>query len=854
MVADFILGHGDGMSNFDWYSDEDRRWEPEPPKQPRKERPFRRWPFFLLVVLALSALGTFLLYRRADERISAAETAVKADVLAAHELMMKAGTAGDVDLFRAGLSGRQPDWTAAQTTLIEENQLWDRTPFGLTLLDITSENPPEVDIALDLRTAEVGYRIPYQVGGERVELRYTAVYRRGENRWLLAPPEADFWGTWVTNQGAVLTLTYPQRDASIGERLGFDIDRMLRKMCATSPGLDCPTDLNVSVRFTTNPDSLVNVFDAANALQSSVQINLPTPTLLGIPMNDAGYEALYKGYAAQIALAVMVDVTEYNCCQGGLYFRAMADWQLSQLGVLDWPLTADQFETLLLDDAWLRLPFPGWRSSDLTYQKDPDWIWVYALVQFIAEDGDLDLPLLQRTLAEGFQVWLQAAGIDPQAHSAKWISFLYTQSTSGKQTGAAKLEPESDLNVVCTQNEATQSLYRYDFADDAWQPLLMAPNEGDVFFIYPTDYPQSFFVIEASIVDPEAENETFLSESYLWQEDGRIPIYNSSEKFAGDEVVTSVAYPMGMDPQRRFMYVFIWTEGRDDAPENLQLRVIDLPTCTTEGCEYSELDFTPEELAWLPVWSPMGEYILLGEQSTYYVGAMNQAPTAPIYLADILGQERVLVGEGRDPFWLDSRSYGFLRASEEGGYEAVTAVIGDNTLRVLLNSSDLNTALPPELVSETPPLRLSYLLSNTAVAGEFMVVAAEPGGRANIEYYFLLRNAGFTGQSLTFVDRLPTGGMAAFSPNGRYLHLIPNHWAGDSSPKDSVLMNLQTGEKQSLPLTSDYYFAEDGWSHDSQWLIQAYSNFVLLYAPERGIRRLVQVDMPECEQPFWSAR
>ncbi len=345
-----------------------------------------------------------------------------------------------------------------------------------------------------------------------------------------------------------------------------------------------------------------------------------------------------------------------------------------------------------------------------------------------------------------------------------------------------------------------------------------------------------------------------MSESYLWQGDRRIPIYNSSEKFAGDEVVTSVAYPMGMDPQRRFMYVFIWTEGRDDAPENLQLRVIDLPTCTTEGCEYSELDFTPEELAWLPVWSPMGEYILLGEQSTYYVGAMNQAPTAPIYLADILGQERVLVGEGRDPFWLDGRSYGFLRASEEGGYEAVTAVIGDNTLRVLLNSSDLNTALPPELVSETPPLRLSYLLSNTAVAGEFMVVAAEPGGRANIEYYFLLRNAGSTGQSLTFVDRLPTGGMAAFSPNGRYLHLIPNHWAGDSSPKDSVLMNLQTGEKQSLPLTSDYYFAEDGWSHDSQWLIQAYSNYVLLYAPERGFRRLVQVDIPECEQPFWSAR
>ncbi len=846
------------MSNFDWYSEEDKRWGPEPAEEPPEPRHPRRWPFLLLAIAALAAVGVAVVYRQADERITAAETAVRADVQAAHTLMIQAGTDGDVDLFRAGLSGRQPDWTAAQTALVEDGNLWDRAPFGLLLLPASADSSPEIDVATDLRSAEVTYKLPYQLGDSTVDLRHTAVYRRGENRWLMAPPEADFWGTWVTNRGEYLTLTYPQRDAAMSERLAFDLDRMMRKLCATFTGLLCPANMNLAVRFATQPDSLVDVFDVANALQSPVQVNLPAPTLLGIPLNDAGYEALYKGYATQIVLAAMADLQSYECCRRGLYFRALADWQLSQLNLAEWPLTPEIFETLLQQDLLPMSPLPGWRSTDVSGQNSSDWSWAYGFVQYLIEEKGLDAAILQGGLNQDYQDWLNAAGIDLEAESTDWVAFLYAHSTSGQLAQSDMPEPGSYLNVVCTSPTGTaQTVYRYNFSTDTWQPALMSDGSADYVYIYPTDIPDALFVLEATGVGDEPDSNTFTSASFLWQNGRRIPIYDSAEQAGGGENVTSVAYPVGTDPQQRYFQVLIYSEGPDGYLARTEIRLVDLSTCTSAGCDYIVPDYSPFELAWPPEWSPTGEHMLMTEQPIYYTGTAIQTIDAPIYLTDVLEQDQVLVGEGNNPFWLNGRSYGYLRTAEDGMMEVVTAVIGDNTPQVLLTASDLQAALPEtdEKKEEAPvSLEPAYLLPNPAVSDEFLVVAHLAGDRGDREDLFMLRHVGTVEQTLTHLETILRGGAGAFSPNGRYLHVIAHNFATGQPHTESILFDLQTGEKETLTMASTYYFNDDGWSQDGDWLLQVFSEYALLYAPEVGYRRLVQLTMPDCEAPFWSAK
>ena len=120
----------------------------------------------------------------------------------------------DDDLFVTFLSGRDPSWVAAQETAVRDNHYLGRTLFGL---DLVADEPfePQIDLNLDLSSATVRTPRAYslEVGNglqETVVLSQTAVYRPGPNRWLLSPPEPEFWGEPTLHNGVLLNVEYPE--------------------------------------------------------------------------------------------------------------------------------------------------------------------------------------------------------------------------------------------------------------------------------------------------------------------------------------------------------------------------------------------------------------------------------------------------------------------------------------------------------------------------------------------------------------------------------------------------------------------------------------------------------------------
>ena len=80
----------------------------------------------------------------------------------------------------------------------------------------------------------------------------------------------------------------------------------------------CSSDFGLEIEFSTDPATLreaVVDFDWQNDVQ---HIQLPTPTLVGIPQDQDGYDLLYAGYVAQILRPYLWATFSQTCYEGEL--------------------------------------------------------------------------------------------------------------------------------------------------------------------------------------------------------------------------------------------------------------------------------------------------------------------------------------------------------------------------------------------------------------------------------------------------------------------------------------------------------------------------------------------------------
>lgn len=847
------------MSNFNWQTEDDVNWDDLEPVRNTAVSRRRPWLTYLLIVMGVVTAVT-LIYRQVNQRVETATTNATNDILASHNLVHRASAEQDIELLKSLLSGRDPGWVEAQNDLIEQGSLFDRAGLGLVwrpqntavTLDDIENDTAQIEISPELNAAELTFLQEYVIAvgnglTETVQLQHTAVYRIGTERWLYAPPDDDFWRSYETISGEMLTMAYPARDVELAQRLFLDLDAKLVQLCRSLSGFNCPANFRLRVRLENDASSLVALAQPYHTLQSGWQLNLPTPTLVGRPLDETSYQALYRGYAARMVEGVILRLVGYECCDHLLFFQALTDYQLSQLGLRDWPVTAVHYSRMVRE---------GVDSFDLVQlwqNTDPDDLsrWqVETAVDFILNNfpqtsaADLQRLLAART---GFAKWLADANVtssdteNSPTFDQMWYAYAF-QQISANQPPQPIPWPKQDIFLACsdpTELETYfQNLYRLDLDSLSWTEVL-------------TDLP-------AYYINPLPQNDGLIIQSFgtddqtptltLWRTD------NTARVIENDSISVGQLAPDG-----RLLAYGIQGE--------IMPHLLDAADCDGGFCwQYP--------LAGLPVWSPDGtDFIMLPEMALvenqfaindhYYLFEQADRPAAwPLHRGggvSVTGSlnEMTYIGSGYAAFWLNETTYGFVQPSptpsvpaSSAGHELVIGSIWDDQFRPVFTEDDLVMALPE---GERPSSRLTMHIVTPRPhhPDELFIWAADP---LSVTYFFSYNIATdqITFHFRTQIIRFHSLGM---DPNGRFLTLAATMPTSQINAVNQLFL-YDTADQQieQFRLNGSSFAPANvfDWSADGQWLAVILDDLgVALTAPAYNYHQFIPHDFGECTNVIW---
>jgi hypothetical protein len=804
---------------LDWRTEEEH-WDEAPPPPPTQAKPARHWPFWLLLA-ALLLVGLGLSYRQVITYLAQVDEDITADIATSHTLLTTAQARGDWELLQSILSGRDRGWVEGQRLLLQEGHLFDRQPFGLAYVAAASQTAAfQTIINADLNQAELTQSLTYRSHwfseiSTAIQLEQTWYYRRGDNRWLLTPFPADFWGEWRVSQSERLTLAYPARDADLADRLLADLDAELLRACQTLTGLGCPADFNIYLRFDTNPVTLARSADPAVMLNTVTTLDLPTPTLVGRPQNEAAYTWLKQGYAVHLIAAAITELVGYRCCEQGLFHQALLDHQLDALGLRSWPMTAEAYAALLNE------PVLGLQRLDLVWSEPPQATMsperrqVLAAVDYWLQAETAVAAEMQRHLqvASGYWSWSRRYGEDTRSGLVQrdWLVFARHQAEAVNPPRPDW--PEQEIQLLCKDGPGLYAhLYRYDVANDTWQQEM---QQRQLLFMAPL--PDGSGVLLQERVQLSGMR------NLIWQNGAQREAFAQPLRgslFRADPVPGPDRGPGG---ERLLVYAY------DFSARQAHFRLLDLTACDhngESGCELTALTAPP-------VWSPDGTASLLLSSERDVV-----------WLADGQGQLAQRLAPGTVPFWLDEETPGWVTADA-----VVTAPLPAGTPTPLLPLTRLEALVPAPF---------SHLTLN------WQGIAPAPG---NGRYLFLLASLAphdtrrgvnallfkydRATDELTLLWELPHDVVPyyplRFSPDGQWLLVKSN------GPRlyHFYLHHVESGQERIMTSNHLSAFPNFDWSADGRWLLRLEQGFVHLSAPAEGYQTLLLHEFNQCQFAAW---
>ncbi len=818
--------------SFDWQTDERVDWDeppvttPEPGQEPSGPGRRGRWLLLALLILVVgAALGS---YWALTQRVEEATEDAESDLMASYTVIEDAASEGDAELLTTFLSGRDNEWAVTLEQLVLDGHYQNREAFGLTHLPAdpaTTVLSTTLNAAFNSAEVVAEQVYSYSVGNgitETVRLRQTAVYRLGPDRWLLAPPTADFWGETQSKAGFFLTFTYPARDQKIVERLALDLDTTLAALCA-STAFDCPRGFHLQVEFSTNPAALSPQFDTVVFVNDSWLVRLPTPTLAGLPPDEAGYQVMVRGYSAQLVSPLMRQLSGLIIGSEGPFWQAWEAWQLRRLALRPYPLTLTNWQHLAEQAVTLRAGEPLWRS------REPATPFVYALLDFLIQDLRVAPKTMGHSLAGSevmlYDEWLQAMTdnrFTMDELETRWRAYVQTKQAQRWALATAAVPPQP-LVLLC-QDEAAGALalYRHDFARNQTTKLADLPADTG----YIRALPNHSGLAVTLITQGEAGQ---VADTFLWADGAQFDL-------AWPEAA-SVAFPSLSDPTRQQL---LWTMTAPDDGYWL----LNIPTCLAgEGC-------APTPMEGYPAWSPngVGTITAVGETRLHNEG-LDGAPLLVVYESD-KGPDLGEITAGISPFWFDNEWLGYV-VSGPDEMQIVEANVSNLTPSVVLSSTRLLASLPEAPRAGT--LRLEFVRPSPQNPKVLLILGVGDGGP------LLFAAHGQAGeiiaQPLALQPHAARG--YRFSPDGRWL-LIAGLEDEAGQQWRIYLYHVTTGALQTFTAHAGSHLAlpmhwHADWTDDGRWLALVEDNFIRLMAPAQDYEQSFAPAGLHCASAAWGA-
>lgn len=812
------------MSGFDWKTEEDRDSpivEPEqgPALPPRR----RRLLFLFLALLLFVAGGLFWGYRVTEEHLAQTNARVKRDVRASHELVKEAARHSDLELFQRFLSSADPDWTRAQKQIVADDLWLQRPVLGLQWQSSVTSSAA-ITLSADLLEAEVVSRETYAPRGDApsddpLTFLQTFVYRLGPDRWLYAPPRADFWGETQTTRLSRLRLIYPARDEAIAQRLAQDLNGVVERACGELPDLRCSDEYRLGLDFSSDAGQLLVGSPGAMPLWGQATLALPTPTLVGIPQDQAAYEALFRGYAVHVAATAVADQVGWECCEKGLFFQALLQQQLQRLELLP-PVSAEAADVTLLSQGRLNVhDFDHlWDESPKLNPLPPTTALPSALsiVDFIQERRpELSAGALQRELAAAptYDDWLsRVVGDVPEAELAlSFASFLRSRPRQAQSASPPAL-PREDPLLLCRTEDGTSSLLRYDLRAESLLPQDLGADfqgTGPATTIEPM--PSGGALIVDHHVAPGGEGARL--RLLLW-DDGQQRLLWDSGELAED----------------RYHYVDLSPDGRHVVVEEINperrlnaFLVGEVAQCLEKECRWNRSIYRP-------TWSPDGRYIM---------NAMPQGNLVFLSEAQYLVQPFWYLDYGTSPFWLNVQTFGYVKRSADDRLSSVViGSVSERQVQTLVTRDDLLSRLPSSTIL-TPSVNVVRHPADPRLL--FLAVeGVRSPGPSPTHIFVILRD----GPQISLLLTVPDADLSSLSlsPSGRWLAL--------DTAEGSLVYDLVRSRSELLP--SNGTAPPPSWSPEGDWLLAVDEGSLRLYAPGGGARQALQEPV-SCQAVVWPA-
>lgn len=827
---------------FEWETEDNVNWDEddETIPQPEETKPRRRrWPFLLVLLLLLGGTAVTV-WQQVQRRIEEATVQAEIDVLASARVVQQSAETADSDLFRTFLSGKEADWALAQERAIENEEFLERSAFGLKWLRADGETA--VTFTPDLLSAEVTTPMIYQFGvgndiSETVTLLQTAVYRKGPNRWLLAPPEEAFWGEEATYEGVVLDITYPARDKEVIEQIGAELDNLAQELCLAFEQVgSCGSVGKILLELNGRSPSLsLDVRRLGDIDEYGLRIGgLPSPTVLGTPTNLAGEDALFRAYANLLGYSLMDHLTSVVCCRDNPFYQQAKLEQLARFGVR--PST----QTLLQSpsaDALLTFEQLAEHWHNLNPQQPQDWAALNEPVArfyefLIAEEAYTPVELLLRVKNgrfSNFEQWLALVARSEESNvreqlERRWLAFQYAQTLESQAELPVPL-PKQHLQLICSSDFPQMEMYRYDLQDESlsWEGTIGVASVG--MLALPDD---SGVVV--GISSPSDSN----ARLFFWINDTQTSISWPKSAVLPDSL------PLGFDPTGSTLVV--GGNGEVGGLINLE-QCLNGDSCSLETTEG------------FPSWSPNLERTLL--QSGGRIFDDTDTRLAFTTLADSNGQgvdittsDGLLstIGSVRSPFWWSDTKIGWIEANQQ---TIMQGEVDPLTRERVLTFNELIALLPDSFPTENS--RFNWVHPHPLLPGSLLISTSvtTPDGEPGLLISYDVE--GGDGRILgLFRDEAKVNlHLSDFSPNGRFGTIFYEDERGSS-----LLDVYNLEESTRIPIghitpTLNPTPHRADWSADGNWLVTTYDGYVRLTAPDADAERLLIFEETACSAAVW---